>query len=93
MIKAIPYVIQPEEITPGKARFYASSFFDGKDFCSVLVKTRDGRPIKIEGNELADFNQGGTTARNQATVLSLYDDARLKRPMAGKKIDVMGGNG
>ncbi len=85
VIKAIPYVIQPEEITPGKARYYASSFFDGKDFCSILVKTRDGRPIKIEGNELAGFNKGGTTARIQASVLSLYDDARIKGPYAGRE--------
>ncbi len=85
VIKAIPYVIQPEEITPGKARYYASSFFDGKDFCSILVKTRDGRPIKIEGNELASFNKGGTTARIQASVLSLYDDARLKDPAKGSQ--------
>ena len=85
--KAIPYVIKPEEITPGKALYYASSFFDGKDFCSILVKNRDGRPIKIEGNELAAFNRGGTTARIQASVLSLYDDARLKKPsISGKKL-------
>jgi molybdopterin-containing oxidoreductase family iron-sulfur binding subunit len=79
--KAIPYVIRPEEITPGQSLHYASTFFDGKDYCSVVVKTRDGRPIKIEGNRLSDFNGGGTTARVQASVLSLYDDARYKEPM------------
>jgi anaerobic selenocysteine-containing dehydrogenase len=78
--KAIPYVIQPEEIVPGKASYYASSFFDGKDYCPVMVKVRDGRPIKIEGNKLSLFNKGGTTARVQASVLSLYDDARYKYP-------------
>jgi Fe-S-cluster-containing dehydrogenase component/anaerobic selenocysteine-containing dehydrogenase len=84
--KAIPYVIQPEEIVPGKASYYASSFFDGKDYCPVMVKVRDGRPIKIEGNKLSFFNKGGTTARVQASVLSLYDDARYKSPMkAGKE--------
>ena len=48
--KAIPYLIKPEEVTPGKASYYASTFFDGTEYCSVLVKVRDGRPIKIEGN-------------------------------------------
>ncbi len=79
--KAIPYLSQPEEITPGIANFYASTFFDGHDYCSILVKTREGRPIKIEGNTLSRLTQGGTNARVQASVLSLYDQARLKEPL------------
>ena len=78
--KAIPYVIHPPEITPGKALFYATSYYDGHEYSGILVKTRDGRPIKIEGNILSSFNGEGTTARVQASVLSLYDDARLKFP-------------
>ncbi len=80
VLNALPYIIQPPEITPGKALYYASSFFDGHEFSGILVKTRDGRPIKIEGNALCPFNKEGTTARVQASVLSLYDDARLKSP-------------
>ncbi|MFW5878117.1 MAG: TAT-variant-translocated molybdopterin oxidoreductase, partial [bacterium] len=83
--KAIPYVIQPEEIIPGKSLHYASTFYDGKDYCNVVVKTRDGRPIKIEGNSLSVYNRGGTTARVQASVLSLYDDARYKEPQKNGK--------
>ncbi len=79
--KAIPYLNQPEEITPGIANYYASTFFDGHDYCSILVKSREGRPIKIEGNNLSRLTQGGTNARVQASVLSLYDQARLKNPM------------
>ncbi|MFA4863610.1 MAG: TAT-variant-translocated molybdopterin oxidoreductase, partial [Bacteroidales bacterium] len=79
--KAIPYLSQPEEITPGIANYYASTFFDGHDYCSILVKTREGRPIKIEGNALSKLTQGGTNARVQASVLSLYDQARLKEPL------------
>ncbi len=86
--KAIPYLHQPETITPGKASWYASSFVDGNRFCSVLVKNRDGRPIKIEGNDLCNFTGGGTNAITQASVLSLYDDgARYKYPTKdGEKI-------
>ncbi len=82
---AIPYIIQPPEITPGKALYYASTFFDGHEYASILVKTRDGRPIKIEGNSLSPFNREGTTARVQASVLSLYDDARMKSPSVNQK--------
>src|SRR5664279_664801 len=84
---ALPYVIQPPEITPGKSLYYATSFFDGHEYCGILVKTRDGRPIKIEGNALSEFNGEGTTARVQASVLSLYDDARLKYPTFQNKQD------
>lgn len=80
--KAIPYVVKPEEVTPGVANFYASTFYDGHDYASVLVKTREGRPIKIEGNELSKVSNGATSARVQASVLSLYDGARLTGPLA-----------
>lgn len=83
--RALPYIIQPPEITPGKALYYASSYFDGHEYSSILVKTRDGRPIKIEGNILSAFNGEGTTARVQASVLSLYDEARLKYPEVQNK--------
>ena len=79
--KAVPYVIKPEEITPGIANWYASTYFDGRDYCPVIVKTREGRPIKIEGNTLS-YYKGATNARVQASVLSLYDSTRLKEPKA-----------
>ncbi len=82
--KTIPYLIKPEEIVPGVANYYASSYFDGRDYCSIIVKTREGRPIKIEGNELSPITKGGTNARVQASVLSLYDSSRLKTPLIDK---------
>jgi molybdopterin-containing oxidoreductase family iron-sulfur binding subunit len=83
--KAIPYVVKPEEITLGIPNYYASSYFDGTDYCSILVKTREGRPIKIEGNDFSSITKGGTNARVQGSVLSLYDSARLPQPLAGKQ--------
>ncbi|NJK86485.1 MAG: molybdopterin oxidoreductase, partial [Bacteroidales bacterium] len=85
MQKAIPYLIKPEEITPGLANYYASTFFDGNDYCSILVKVRDGRPIKIEGNRMSSITSGGTNARTQASVLSLYDTARYQKPLINQK--------
>jgi len=79
--KAIPFLIQPESIIPGKASYYASTFYDGIEYCSVLIKVRDGRPIKIEGNSLSSVTKGGTNARAQASVLNLYDNARYKTPL------------
>jgi len=78
--RAIPYVVKPDDIVPGVASYYASSIVNGGDYCSVLVKTREGRPIKIEGNTLSPVSKGGTSARAQASVLSLYDTTRIQGP-------------
>lgn len=80
VIKSIPYVVHPDEIVPGLANFYATTIADGFDFASVLVKTREGRPIKIENNSLAS-TKGGANARVQGSVLSLYDKFRLQGPL------------
>ncbi|MFM7526143.1 MAG: TAT-variant-translocated molybdopterin oxidoreductase, partial [Actinomycetota bacterium] len=79
--KVAPYVFKPEDVIPGIATWYASTFYTGGDYCSILVKTREGRPIKIEGNRDSRITKGGTSARVQAAVLSLYDTARYRNPM------------
>ncbi|SHI47514.1 TAT-variant-translocated molybdopterin oxidoreductase [Flavobacterium terrae] len=82
--KSIPYVVQPEEIIPGLADYYATSFSDGFDFANILVKTREGRPIKVENNKIEGANFHAN-ARVHASVLSLYDSLRLKTSkIAGK---------
>jgi molybdopterin-containing oxidoreductase family iron-sulfur binding subunit len=78
--KAIPFVNRPENITPGVAKYYASTYVQDGDVVPVLVKVRDGRPIKIEGNELYPYTQGGTSPRAQASVLDLYDMYRIPHP-------------
>jgi molybdopterin-containing oxidoreductase family iron-sulfur binding subunit len=81
VIKSVPYVVQPEQIRPGVANFYATAFNNGFDFGSVLIKTREGRPIKVENNtDVPVF--GGANARVHASVLSLYDVQRLQGPKA-----------
>ena len=77
--KSIPYVVQPEEIRPGISNFYATTIADGFDMASILVKTREGRPIKVENNTDAPASYRAN-ARVQASVLSLYDTFRLQGP-------------
>lgn len=77
--KSIPYVLQPEQIIPGVADYYATSVFDGFDFANLLVKTREGRPIKIDNNTIAGA-KFAANARIHASILSLYDNMRLKQP-------------
>ncbi len=79
--KAVPYVIKPEEITPGIPNYYASSF-NGQ---SILVRTREGRPISVEANPNGVGLNQGTDANTVASVLDLYDMSKLQNPQIGGK--------
>ncbi len=81
--KAIPYVNKPVDVDPGVANYYASTYALGNDVASVVVKTREGRPIKIEGNDLSITSEGGTTTQIESSVLSLYNEERLQNPKIG----------
>lgn len=78
--KAIPYVNKPENVTPGMATWYASTYYDGNSYASILVKTREGRPIFIKGNKDYGITKGGANPQIIASVLSLYDSSRLQGP-------------
>ena len=85
--KAIPFANKPEDIVPGIANYYATTYIQDGEAIPVIAKVRDGRPIKIEGNTLSPVTKGGTTAKVQASVLSLYDTARLRFPtIDGKEV-------
>src|SRR6267154_5470891 len=82
--KAIPYVMKPVDADAGIPNYYASSYVNGGDYCSIVVKVRDGRPIKVDGNSLSTVTLGGTSAQVEASVLSLYDNYRLRGPQKGE---------
>ncbi|HVU97149.1 MAG TPA: TAT-variant-translocated molybdopterin oxidoreductase [Puia sp.] len=77
----VPYLNKPDNLIPGVADYYATTYVNGGDVVSVVAKVRDGRPIKLEGNTLSSLTKGGTSARVQASVLDLYDMARLRFPV------------
>jgi len=81
--KAIPYIVKPVDVDPGIPNYYASTYVNGGDYCSIVVKVRDGRPIKLDGNALSSVTKGGTSAQVEASVLSLYDNYRLRGPKKG----------
>jgi len=80
--KALPYVQQPEGVVAGRAQYYASTCGACPAGCGLLVKVRDGRPIKLEGNPRQAVSRGATCAMGQASILGLYDSLRLKQPLA-----------
>src|SRR6187402_2459394 len=79
--KVVPYLNKPENMIPGVADWYATTYNIGGDVVPVVAKVRDGRPIKLEGNEMSSVTKGATSARVQASVLDLYDTARLRFPV------------
>jgi molybdopterin-containing oxidoreductase family iron-sulfur binding subunit len=86
VIKAVPYVMKPENVTPGMPTWYASTYYDGSSYASILVKTREARPIFIKGNADFGFSHGVVNAQIIASVLGLYDSERLQHPLLkGKK--------
>jgi MoCo/4Fe-4S cofactor protein with predicted Tat translocation signal len=86
--KAIPYAVKPDNMVPGVADYYATTYVNNGEVIPVIAKVRDGRPIKIEGNKDCSFTKGGTSARIQASVLDLYDMSRQRMPVenAGGKM-------
>ncbi|MDP4799112.1 MAG: TAT-variant-translocated molybdopterin oxidoreductase, partial [Crocinitomicaceae bacterium] len=80
--KVVPYAVKPENVTPGMPTWYASTYYDGASYASIMVKTREGRPIFIKGNKDFGFTKGGTNPQIIASVLGLYDSARLANPLA-----------
>ncbi len=76
----VPYTRRPGGIVPGVATYYASTFQEGLATHGVLVKTREGRPIHIEGNVEHAVSRGKTSLRAMGDLLGLYDPDRLRAP-------------
>lgn len=83
VVKAVPYVNKPQDVTPGMATWYASTYYDGNSYASILVKTREGRPIFIKGNKDHGITGGAVNPQIIGSVLPLYDNARLTSAMKG----------
>ncbi len=81
----IPYNKRPEEVLPGIANYYASTCNGCDQSCGILIKTREGRPIKVDGNPDHPINRGKICAKGQASILNLYDPERLRHPLTRRK--------
>jgi MoCo/4Fe-4S cofactor protein with predicted Tat translocation signal len=77
----VPYVRKPEYLIPGVANHFATSFQHGNFSAGLLVRSREGRPVKIEGNELDPISGGASSVLAQASLLALYDPDRMLRPV------------
>jgi Fe-S-cluster-containing dehydrogenase component len=78
----VPYTKKQEEVVPGIADFYASTFQEGEVAYPVLVKAREGRPIHVEGNDEHPAFRGKTSFHATADLLGLYDPDRVRGPLS-----------
>ncbi len=79
--KIIPYLNQPEEVIPGIPTYYNSTCRACPAACSVRVKTREGRPIKVDGNPDGPLSRGHLCVRGELGLMRTYDHTRFKGPM------------
>ena len=82
----VPYNQKPEEVTLGLPNYYASTCTGCTSACGILVKTREGRPIKVDGNPDHPVNKGKLCTKGQASVMNLYTPERLREPMMSKAV-------
>jgi MoCo/4Fe-4S cofactor protein with predicted Tat translocation signal len=83
--KFVPYNSKPESVTIGNPTYYASTCTGCSSACGLLIKTLEGRPIKVDGNPDHPVSKGKICSIGQASVMNLYDPERLKNPVSGGK--------
>jgi MoCo/4Fe-4S cofactor protein with predicted Tat translocation signal len=76
--KIVPHAHRPEHRDPGVPAAYASCMELGGVARGVLVKSFDGRPVKVEGNPDHPTSLGAADCFAQASVLDLYDPDRSR---------------
>ena len=74
-----------EDGVTGEATWYASTCRECPAGCGILVKNREGRAVKIEGNPLHPINRGKLCIRGQAALQGVYNPRRLKTPLLKDK--------
>src|SRR3954468_569871 len=74
--KILPYTQNPRDVTPGVSTYYATSLLIDGFATGLVATTREGRPLKIEGNPAHPASLGATSVWHQASVLELYDPDR-----------------
>ncbi len=79
--RLLPYVVPPEEITPGVATWYTTVCGECEAGCGMWVRTREGRVVKVEGNPTHPVSQGSLCSRGHSSLQALYNPDRFTGPM------------
>lgn len=77
--RIVPFSRLPEGYIHGVAEYYATAMAGRRSAIPLVVRSHDGRPIKIEGNAMYPGSNGATDRWAQASILNLYDPDRASR--------------
>jgi MoCo/4Fe-4S cofactor protein with predicted Tat translocation signal len=86
----MPYVRQPEDVVLGHSLYFATAMPFRGSGVGLLVESREGRPVKIEGNPQHPSSLGGTFVQHQAATLDLYDPDRSQASLFHGRITSWG---
>ena len=90
--RIIPYVVPPEDVVPGVSSWYATVCAECPAGCGMLVRTREGRAVKVEGNPKHPVNRGSLCIRGQASLQGLYNPDRFRGPHRRRVTDAANGH-
>jgi len=76
--KILPYTKMPEDVVPGDPLYYASAMPFQDALAGIVVENHEGRPGKVEGNEMHPGSHGNTSIFGQASILNMYDPDRSR---------------
>ena len=79
--RLMPYVVPPEDITPGVATWYTTVCGECEAGCGMWVRTREGRVVKVEGNPEHPVSGGSLCSRGHSSLQALYNPDRFTGPM------------
>ena len=77
--RLMPYVVPPEDITPGVATWYTTVCGECEAGCGMWVRTREGRVVKVEGNPEHPVSGGSLCSRGHSSLQALYNPDRSSR--------------
>ena len=90
--RIIPYVVPPEDVVPGVATWYATVCGECPAGCGMIVRTREGRAVKVEGNPDHPINRGSLCIRGQASLQGLYNPDRFTGPRRRRTTNAAAGH-
>ena len=82
----VPYVRQPAQVTPGNPLYFATAMTLGGYAQGIIATSREGRPVKLDGNPDHPATLGSSDVFMQASLLDLYDPDRLQTVKQGNSI-------
>ena len=78
----IPLLVPPYGYVPGVSTHYATTCHECSAACGLIVRTREGRAIKAEGNPQHPLNEGRICLQGQSSLQALYSPSRAVGPTA-----------